>query len=313
MQPIFFFTKLSPPVQSLLFYASLGIAGLLLFLIILLVRTRIKAKKTNQALALRNQEIESQHREIRAQKQALEDLHEVKDRMFSIIAHDFRSPLNTIQGVLNLLHHDALTEDELRTLLPDLTRKVDASINLIDNLLHWARAQMRGVKISPQCFDIKKVISETIAQMHQLATQKDILIQVFVHGETYVYADLEMTRLVIRNLLSNAIKFSHEGHAVHIEVSPEDESGGKLAVVSITDFGVGIPEEVIPYLFDQNGYTTKGTAQEKGTGLGLSLCQECVEKNGGQIWVNSQPDHNTSFSFTVPLVEVLEAQAVLQV
>ena len=301
MESVFFFTELSPPIRSLLFYTSISVLILSFLLSVLLAKARVKAKKANQALALRNREIELQHQEIRKQKQALEELHEVKDKIFSIIAHDFRSPLNTIQGVLSLLHIDALSEDELRMLLPDLTRKVDASINLLDNILHWSRTQMQGLRIHATPFGINPVITETIAHMHQLATQKDILIQVFASEEVSVYADLEMIRLVIRNLLSNAIKFSHSGHAVHVEVIQQTTSPDTCAMVSIIDFGVGIPEDILPDLFDRNGYSTRGTAQEKGTGLGLKLCQECVEKNGGHLWVTSQPGIKTSFSFTLPL------------
>ena len=307
MPPIFSFAELSSSLQSLLFYTSIGVLLLTLLLLVLLARARSKARKINQALELRNQKIERQHREIEAQKQTLEDLNEVKDKIFSIIAHDFRSPLNTIKGVLGLLHIDALSESELTMLLPDLTRKVDTSISLLDNLLHWSRAQMRGIKISAAQFSLKKIIAETTAHMHLLATQKDILIQVFADENTLVYADSEMIRLVIRNLLSNAIKFSYEGHAIHIEVTEgASPSMARQATVTITDFGVGIPADVLPHLFDRNGYTTKGTAQEKGTGLGLNLCQECVEKNGGQIWVESQPGVETTFSFTVPLASIAQ-------
>ncbi len=314
---ILLFTELLPQTQAFLFYSSVSISFFSLLLLILLVNTRIKLTRANAALALRNEEIEAQHQEIRKQKLVLEELNSVKDKMFSIIAHDFRSPLNTIQGVLSLLHMDALSEDELRILLPDLTRKVDASINLLDNLLHWSRSQMQGVKVNSSNFLLRKVINETIAHMHQLAMQKDILIQVFVDDTLKVYADLEMTRLVVRNLLSNAIKFSYEGHAIHIDVYTGEASfPGKTlpdnhAIVSVTDFGVGIAQDVLQDLFDRNGYSTKGTAQEKGTGLGLKLCQECVEMNGGKIWANSSSKGITNFSFTVPLAEVAEERVLV--
>ena len=317
MKLLLLFTELLSQTQLFLFYSSIGVSFLSLLLLVLLVKARIKAKKANTVLALRNKEVEIQHQEIGKQKQVLEEINEVKDKMFSIIAHDFRSPLNTIQGVLSLLHMDALSEDELRMLLPDLTRKVDASINLLDNLLHWSRAQMQGIKINPSNFRIRKVIDETIAHMHQLATQKDILIQVFVDEEMCVYADLEMTRLVIRNLVSNAIKFSYESHAIHVEVHENQGIllGGTLqnkhAVVSVTDFGVGIAEDIQQDLFSRNGYTTKGTAQEKGTGLGLNLCQECIEKNKGEIWVKSKPGVETTFSFTIPLAKIAAKNAIV--
>lgn len=284
---------------TLTLYGSIVLLLLCLLLLALLVKAHTKVKKANTTLAQQKQEVETQHRAIQEQKQVLEELNEVKDKMFSIIAHDFRSPLNTIQGVLSLLHVHALSEQELYALLPDLTRKVDASINLLDNLLHWARAQMEGVRINPHLFPVKKAVEEIVAQMHQLSQQKDILIQTFVSDELHAYADLEMIRLVIRNLLSNAIKFSYEGHAIHIEADKRDE----CVVISVTDFGVGIPVDVQADLFSYRGYTTKGTAQEKGTGLGLNLCQECVTHNNGKIWLHSQPGKETTFLFSIPLAK----------
>ena len=163
---------------------------------------------------------------------------------------------------------------------------------------------MQGLRINSKCFSIKPVIVETIFHMHQLAAQKDILIQVFANDSVEVYADLEMVQLVIRNLVSNAIKFSFESHAVHVEVSERTISNEDYAIIAITDFGVGIDPEVLPDLLSRNGYTTQGTAQEKGTGLGLSLCRECVERNGGNIWIESQSGVSTTFSFSVPLSKV---------
>ena len=316
MKLILLFTELLSQTQAFLFYSSVSVSFLSVILLLLLVNARLKTTRANEALALRNKVVEEQHQEIHEQKLVLEELNGVKDKMFSIIAHDFRSPLNTIQGVLSLLHLDALSEDELRELLPDLTRKVDASINLLDNLLHWSRSQMQGIKVNPSNFVLRKVISETIAHMHQLATQKDILIQVFVDDTLRVHADLEMTRLVVRNLLSNAIKFSYEGHAIHIEVhqgnapSHNQALSNDQAVVSITDFGIGISQDVLQDLFDRSGYSTKGTAQEKGTGLGLNLCQECVEINGGEIWANSNDQGVTTFSFSIPLAKVSSEHTV---
>ena len=293
--------------HSLDAHVIIALSALIIILLAALLKARVSVKNANAALNQRNQEVTVQHQAIQQQKETLEELNKVKDKMFSIIAHDFRSPLNTIQGVLSLLHVDALSEQELRMLLPDLTRKVDASINLLDNLLHWSRAQMRGIKTSPQVFPIKKVVDETIAHMLQLAQQKDILIQSFVDPDLLVHADPEMIRLVVRNLLSNAIKFSYESHAIHIEAHQK----GEHAVVSITDFGVGINPEVQPELFGYSGYSTRGTAQEKGTGLGLNLCHECVVKNQGDIWLDSEPGTETTFSFTVPLADYEQHTKVL--
>ena len=159
---------------TLTLYGSIVLLLLCLLLLVLLIKAHTKVKRANTTLARQKLEVEAQHRAIQQQKQVLEELNEVKNKMFSIIAHDFRSPLNTIQGVLSLLHVNALSEQELYTLLPDLTRKVDASINLLDNLLHWSRAQMDGVRINPRSFSIKKIVEETIAQMHPNCRSKRI-------------------------------------------------------------------------------------------------------------------------------------------
>ena len=236
------------------------------------------------------------------QLKRLEEKNLVKDKIFSIISHDFRSPLNTIQGVLNLLHMDVLNPEELKGVLPHLTRKVDYSINLLDNLLNWSRTQMDGLKVNTIVFTLEPEIEETISMMTQLARQKNIRIEKKILKDCMVLADPDMIQLVIRNLLSNAVKFTNPGGLIRVSTEKKDSN----IVVAVSDTGIGIDESFIQRLFKQTGYTTKGTAEEKGTGLGLRLCSEFVHRNGGDIWAESKVDEGTSFYFTLPLAEVLQ-------
>ena len=298
-------------IKNTLFYPMLGVTILLLILALLLLRAHHRAQKANRQLAElneeirqkntalkeRNEEIKVQHQAIRQQKQSLEEINEVKDKMFSIIAHDLRSPLNTLQGVLRLLHLDALSPDELKMLLPDLSRKMDMSISLLDNLLHWARAQMHGLRVDPSTFPLERVLVETIGHMDQLAEQKNIHIHYNTGYTLMVHADLEMVRLVMRNLISNAIKFSFPDSQVQINIAEKN----RKAEISVIDYGVGMEKDIQQDIFSQSGYTTIGTAQEKGTGLGLRLCQEFVHHNQGDIWVESHPGEGTTFTFTLPI------------
>ena len=298
-------------IKNTLFYPMLGVTILLLILALLLLRAHHRAQKANRQLAElneeikqkntalkeRNEEIKVQHQAIHQQKQSLEEMNEVKDKMFSIIAHDLRSPLNTLQGVLRLLHLDALSPDELKMLLPDLSRKMDMSISLLDNLLHWARAQMHGLRVDPSTFPLERVLVETIGHMDQLAEQKNIRIRYSTGYTLMVHADLEMVRLVMRNLISNAIKFSFPDSQVQINIAQKNQK----AIISVIDYGVGMEKDIQQDIFSQSGYTTIGTAQEKGTGLGLGLCQEFVHHNQGNIWVESHPGEGTTFTFTLPI------------
>lgn len=298
-------------IKNTLFYPMLGVAVLLLILALLLLKAHRKAQKANRrleelneeirqkntVLKERNEEIKVQHQAIQQQKQSLEEINEVKDKMFSIIAHDLRSPLNTLQGVLRLLHLDALSPDELKMLLPDLSRKMDMSISLLDNLLHWARSQMHGLRVDPSTFPIERVLVETIGHMDQLAEQKNIHIHYNTGYTLMVHADLEMVRLIMRNLISNAIKFSFPNNQIEINITQKNQK----AVISVVDYGVGMEKDIQQDVFSQSGYTTIGTAQEKGTGLGLGLCQEFVRHNQGDIWVESHPGEGTTFTFTLPI------------
>lgn len=285
---------------------------LLLLLAIFLYNSQRKTKAINQTLKIQKKENQekneelaqlneemAQHNEyVRQKNQQLEDINKVKDRLFSIISHDFRSPLNSIQGILALLEDDTMPLTDAQEIIHKLGDKINHTLALVDNLLNWARSQMHGIEVNQQWIDIKSVVDENIQLLKSQTEKKKIHLSSLIESPQIVYADLNMMRIVIRNLIANAIKFTEVNGFIKIS----HEINTDFAVISVQDSGLGIPQEHLGKLFQHDGiYTTLGTANEKGTGLGLALCKDFVERNGGKIWVESEEGKGTTFTFTIPL------------
>jgi len=231
----------------------------------------------------------------------LRELNATKDKLFSIIAHDLKSPYNAQLGFLELLlDPDANYEKEDRqrfiSMIYDSAKKTFA---LLDNLLLWSRIQTEQITTYPKVFCVKDVINENIESYEKAATSKDIEISgELLQDDLQVNADPEMINTIMGNLIANAIKFSYPGGKVKVGAR---SFNNHFVEFFVADSGVGIPPEHHEKLFrvDEN-YSTRGTANEKGTGLGLIICTELVAKNGGKIWFNSTEGEATTFSFTVP-------------
>lgn len=242
------------------------------------------------------------HIDITQQKEAelmLKELIATRDKLFSIIAHDLRGPIGTLLQVLQLLTNDhEIDEQTEKEFLKDLKTMSENTFQLLENLLSWSKSQRNEINFQPVCFPIAPMMKDSIRIHQSLAKQKEIEIVCEACHEPIVYADPNMVNLVIRNLLSNALKFTPRGGTIKIT--------GKLSdctlQISITDNGVGIPETVIQKIFKRKEFmTTRGTENETGSGLGLLLCQDFVERNGGDIWVESTPGDGSTFYFTVPI------------
>lgn len=280
---------------------------LLLGLVFVFIRGRQKEKKTSQLLYQKNKEISAIARdltaanvEIKAQKQNLEKLNQSKDKLFSVISHDLRSPLNSLYGLLVLLQEERLSQNEIQQILPEITQQLYHSQHLLDNLLVWAKSQMQGLGPHPQKVNLQEVTEETIQLLQSSAEYKGIQLKNDIHGTVEVFTDQDMIKLVLRNLVANAIKFTPTGGEVMI--SAKVESAG-FVQVEVSDTGVGIGEEEQRKLFKETIYSTRGTQGEKGTGLGLLLSKDFVESNGGAIWVRSTKGMGSTFIFTVPVTE----------
>ncbi|MDP4173791.1 MAG: PAS domain S-box protein [Bacteroidota bacterium] len=229
----------------------------------------------------------------------LSELNASKDKLFSILAHDLRSPFSSLLGFSEFLSQniEELSTDEIREFSGRIYSSLKKVLKLVENLLDWSRLQSGKFEFTPSGFDLCELIVEVIDVNQVSSAKKNIKVSFLNNSTVSVYADKNSIATVLRNLLSNAIKFSHRDS--RIEVFLTDNS--KDVEVSIKDFGLGISKENLEKLFKlDSSYIKQGTDMEKGTGLGLILCKEFVEKNRGKIWVESEIDKGSTFKFTIP-------------
>jgi len=240
-------------------------------------------------------ELENRNRVISEINAELQKNNEIKTKLFSIISHDLRSPLATTKGLLLLLKDEPNLPEEFRIYLNQMSKNLDGTFILLDNLLKWSATQMQSVKVKPSTFSMLGLIQEIAELYRPVAQEKNIEILVLPSEKYTVLADRDMLHLVLRNLVSNAIKFTPENGK--IEISTEKRE--KELAIHVKDTGVGIPKENLEKIFE--GLSTRGTASEKGTGLGLQLCKEFITLNNGELKVKSIENEGSTFSFTVPL------------
>ncbi len=265
------------------------VMALSVILLATVYRSGQRRRQINTLLLRHQQEMETRSEE-------LERLNQVKDKFFSIISHDLRSPINALAGLLDLLDKGAVKPEELSGHIHELKSRFNHTRTLLNNLLDWTLLQMDKLSLQATRIDLHKIVDENIQLLGSVASKR-IRLYNDVPPDTHASADSNTVNLVIRNLMTNAIKFTNDGGEVRINA--EDHENELL--VSVVDNGVGMNGDVIKILFDKTApYTTRGTANEKGTGLGLILCKEFVEKNGGKIFVESKEGKGSKFSFTLP-------------
>lgn len=231
------------------------------------------------------------------QTEELKKLNQLKDRIFSIIAHDLRGPLVNLSEVLKMISNNLITIEEFKELSPILNKDILYTTDLLENILHWSRSQLKGYGISKEYFDLKSMIVNEVNYHLPSAASKNIQIVQDVFPGNIVYADMLMIQIVVRNLLSNAIKFCYEG--CEIDINAVYQKGKML--LSISDNGTGIKKETLEKLFGGDNISTRGTMNEKGTGLGLMVCKEFMERNDGHISVKSELGKGTTFHLSIPI------------
>ena len=224
-----------------------------------------------------------------------------RDKMYSVIAHDLRSPMASIRMVLNLVVNCLSREvvgNEIFDLIDKANRESEETHDLLDNLLKWTKSQTGRLNVVFQDFDLADVVPGVVDIFVMIAETKHIELKLDMgNSPVMVRADKDMLKTVIRNFISNAIKFSNEGSTIDIFVTLQD----KFAKINVRDHGVGISEDRLHNLF-RAGKTTYGTNNEEGSGLGLQLCQDFAEKNGGSVCVESVQGEGSTFSVLVPLL-----------
>jgi two-component system, sensor histidine kinase LadS len=245
---------------------------------------------------LLEEEVKLRTVEIQQQNLELEEVNHVKDKLLSVVSHDIRGPLGSLHLALNLVKSGSLTLAEFQKVSEDLEARLTHTTEFIDNLLQWAKLQMRGETFEPDRVDLSKLADESVKLLEPECVQKNILIKNHFGGTLEAYADLNMIRSVFRNLLTNAIKFTKPKGTISLNAYRVEDR----IIISVADSGVGIPEKNREKLFTISSVATQGTKQEKGTGLGLLLCKEFVEKNGGTIWFETEEGKGTTFFFSLP-------------
>jgi signal transduction histidine kinase len=267
--------------------------GIILFI---LFKKNAEKQKQNRQLITQQGDLIRQKNEIQTQKDELDKANLVKDRLFSIIGHDLRSPFNTIKGFIAIMRVGGLTIEEIQDIATTIEQQLNYTLNLLNNLLYWSWSQMQGITANPTDFYINHLLETNVELLRLNASKKHISLRYEIDKKLRVQADENMIDTVVRNLLANALKFTHQ----HGEVVISYKDDTDRYVFCIADTGVGMTDTQLVNLFGVKTNSTIGTAHEKGTGLGLQICREFLEKNNGKIWVTSEVNKGSKFYFTLP-------------
>lgn len=239
---------------------------------------------------------------IQEQNKQLKELNSAKDKFFSIISHDLKSPFQGLLGMAGLMadNTEEFSTAEFVEHSKSLKKVANNLYKLLENLLEWAQIQQGSINFTPKDFDLSEIIAESITSINQSAVKKGIEVENELPEMIRVYADEKMIGTVLRNLLSNAVKFTKTGGKVIVKTG--NSENGKIEI-SVSDNGVGIPEKDVKRLFKiEEKVSTRGTDGEASTGLGLLLCKDFIEIHGGKIWVESKVNVGSSFCFQLPIV-----------
>ena len=280
---------------KLIFYGLLAALVIVSTFLILIYLKRNSNIKYTQELEEKNLKIELQNEAFLEQTKHLENVNNVKDKLFSIVSHDLKDSLSSINGFIDLLKDGSLSREEFDNLIPELSENANNASLLLYNLLNWSKSQMQSLEPKPTLFDVQEVFEDKVRLVEQRMENKGI--ELIDHSlRDFAYADRSMFEIVVQNLLANALKFCKRGDT--ITISNHISNGS--CIISIADTGIGISKQNIEKLFKSNSFTTVGTNNEKGTGLGLSICKELVELNSGKIWVESTVNVGTTFYVQLP-------------
>lgn len=233
----------------------------------------------------------------RVRNKELVQINQTKDKFLSIISHDLKNPAIAIRNVLQVLaeNYENLSREEILELGIQVLQASEEQVKLIYDLLNWSQMEVGRMPYAPTNVNLSEVVGNVVNLNKMSAGNKGINIKADVPDDIFVYADRNMLETVLRNLLSNAIKFSYENSEINISV----ENADSKYIVSVVDNGVGIPKERIDTIFSMDAKSTIGTQGETGNGLGLAVCDRMVRKNGGEIFVESEPNKFTKFYFTI--------------
>ena len=238
-------------------------------------------------------------RKLYKTNQELKELNAMKDKLFSIIAHDLRNPFSIIIGFIDLLKYnfDKYSPEKREEIIDTLKNTTQRVYTLLENLLAWSKSQSNNLVLNPALYLAEDIITQLLNEVRPNSNKKNIRIKTKYNLGQTVYADKQLLLTILRNLTTNAIKFTPKDGKITISINDEEN----FTKISVEDTGIGIPEEEIPKIFSiDNKFKRKGTEGEPSSGLGLLLCKEFIEKHGGKIWVESKINEGSKFIFTLP-------------
>ena len=276
---------------------------LMLFILslVILYYNRFQMKhKTALMLQEKYDIIESTNQKLKQSEEELRKMNKTKDKFFSIMAHDIKNPLGGMVTITDMAKTDFgnLADDDKKEMFEAINKSSKQLYTLLENLLQWSRSQTGRIPYRPVELQLSEIAENNIELQKANANKKNIIVINLVENTLKAKGDLEMVTLITRNLISNAIKFTGDGGRVVISAKQKDNK----AEICVEDSGTGVSEENLQKLFRIDiQLVTPGTNNETGTGLGLILCKEFVQKNGGEIWVESEEGKGSRFFFTLPL------------
>lgn len=271
-------------------YSSIGLISFFIIILLwsLILNIRKKKRLARQQLT------------IQKQKERLEELNLTKDKFFSIVAHDLKSPLNSMKAFSDFIvsRGEDMNKKDIAVMSSKLKKSLNNTLKMADNLINWARIQMQDVKVERKKLNINETLEPICLLYQDIAEKKEITLRYQLKPELDIYADPDQMAFIMRNLISNAIKFTKRGGAITIDAVLDADKSIKIEV---KDNGVGMPESIKNNLFKlESKYSMKGTDGEVGTGLGLMLCQEFININNGTIHVESEENKGTTIILSFP-------------
>lgn len=251
----------------------------------------------------RTTEIQDQNKLLQQQKEELEQLNQLKSKLFSVLAHDMRSPLGTLQSLLSIADKDLLPPADFQRMLKNIQTRLGHTTEMLEKLLTWANSQLKGAKVNPSVIPVAAWLNSQSRLYTLTALQKKIELTVSATEDLKIYADEDMVALALSNLVNNAIKFTPEGGKIEIVAYADPQGVG----IQVIDNGVGISAKRQEKI---NGYgidSTPGTNGEQGTGLGLIICRDFIHQNGGHFGIQSKSGKGSTFHFVLPSADSLVA------
>ncbi len=266
-------------------------------------------EEKNKELQEKNVQLDETNTELDEKNRQLQESNASKDKFFSIISHDLRGPISSLNDMTQFIsgNFERYRPDKLKEIILIEHKATTSLAKLLENLLTWSRMQRGMIEYNPQRMPLGNMIARNINLFSAMANQKQLTLRNSLSDDVGVYGDFNMVDTVVRNLISNALKFTHLGGSIDVSARQHEA----MVEISVADTGIGISAENIPKLFRiDTKFKHLGTAREKGTGLGLILCKEFVERHNGKIWVESEIGKGTMFKFTLPVPPQIDRESI---